>query len=208
MDIETGKLIQNEYKRIKSFIKDNKTMIKVFLLASLVFFLAFMFETTRNNLDHVVHKNSGFTINEEPYHPISLSETIVFHRSHGNYKKVINYNSIVNQKLQLANFNKIHEKVASELKKNEWECIHLRYYDIEYDIVTFANFTLIEPTIVKTNGRWTHIEEIDLNGDKSFQKRPVGLTIKALSHTNMSMIELELENDMAICFSHYYNLSI
>lgn len=213
MDMESGNIeLFERYRKLKARFQHHQKRIFFVLSLFLVVTIAWNVQKGIEELEQAAEKNTGFTLTEEPHEYIDIDITKLQERSPNiKYKKFIPKTSSLNRKIQVMNIEKLYAKIKPLLDQEQWICIHLRNFGVDYDITMFrdgVNKTIIDPVIEQVSETYELIPEIGIDGMKKYAKRPTELRIRHVDKNMTYDNEILLSGNDAICFSHYQGITI
>lgn len=202
-DLEYGKVtLSKQMQKFADYYRKNEKRIKYFGIGFIVLTLALIVKLGINNVDSVVEAATAITLDEAAYQPFKWSKTININVDSKSVKKFPIKESHVNWKMQSLNIIQAREHVMEYLKKGDYICIHMRHFNVPYDIIVFQNITMVNPIVEKESDDYYYIKEMALDGTSSRQKRPVSLDIVYYDE-GLNRQYVTLYNNQAACFAHY-----
>lgn len=203
VDLEYGKItLSKQMQRIADYYRKNERKIKYFSAGFIFLTIAIIIKLGINNVDSVVEAATAITLDEAAYQPFKWSDTIKVNVDSKSVKKFPIKESHVNWKMQALNIMQAREHVLEYLRKGDYICIHMRHFDVPYDIIVFQNITMVNPVVEKESDTYYYVKEMSLDGTTSRQKRPTSLDIVYYDE-GLNRKYVTLYNDQAACFAHY-----
>lgn len=208
MDIEYGKSVLSEYRKLyKKYSK------KIWFLA--VFFtvvtLAIIVEKSFRSIEKSVENNSGVSFTEDPPEPLNFDETSmipILPEKNVVYRDFVLKTSPLNKMLQKHSLNMLHNKTMNILIKNQWDCVHLRHFGLNYDILVFKskNITVVNPEIIHISDEMQVKHELGLDNTRRVVKRPISISLNFIDKDLETQKNLTLSGNDAACLSYYKNI--
>lgn len=203
VDLEYGHIkLSEKMKRLVSYYRKNERKIKYFGVGFIVMTLALIVKMGFNNVDTVIETATAITLDEPAYEPFKWSESIIIDVDSKGVKKFPIRESHVNWKMQSLNIIHAREHVMEYLKKGGYVCIHMRHFDVPYDIIVFQNLTMVNPLVEGESETYHYVKEESLDGTTMRKKRPLSLdTVYYDEALNRQFTTLY--GNQASCFAHY-----
>jgi hypothetical protein len=203
VDLEYGQVtLSKQMKRLVDYYRKNERKIKYFAIGFVVLTVALIIKLGFNNVDTVIETATAITLDESAYQPFKWSENIIVSVDAKGVKKFPIKESHVNWKMQSLNIIQAREHVMEYLKKGGYLCIHMRHFNVPYDIIVFQNVTMVNPLVEKESDTYRYVKEESLDGTTSRQKRPETLDIVYYDE-GLNRQFITLYGNQASCFAHY-----
>lgn len=206
MDIEYGADIINKYRDI--YTKYNKK-IKFIAVAFVVATIAIVLRKSFTSIDQSIENDTVMSIDETPPELITLSKKFFENARESNtkYRRFVRKKNTINQLIQRRNIANVRQEIDAILNAEDWHCVHLRHYDVPFDIVMFKNnLTMIDPNIVMISEEFQTKQEVGVDNIRRFVKRPVMITVDYVDEKLYSVHNRTLTGNDAICFSYYKDI--
>jgi hypothetical protein len=204
-DLEFGPIkISEKMRKFITYFHSNKKSIRRFLVAFLILTLAIIIKLGYKNVDNVAASSTAFTFDEPTYVPFTVRSTPlpVTDESRGAVKRFPLKESHVNIKAQSHNIKHASSVVREYLDSVMYECMPLRYFGVDYDIVFFTNVTLINPEVLQESDRYEFVQELDAAGEVKRMKRPQWIKVAYLDEELQRKVAT-LWGSQSYCFAHY-----
>lgn len=203
VDLEYGKItLSKQMQKVADYYRKNEKKIKYFSIGFIILTFALIVKLGINNVDTVVEAATAITLDEESYTPFKWSENIITSVDSKAIKKFPIKGSHVNWKMQSLNILQAKEHVMEYLKKGDYICIHMRHFNVPYDIIVFQNITMVNPEVENESDNYYHVKEMALDGKVARKKRPEWINV--LYHDEgLNLKHATLYNNQAACFLHY-----
>lgn len=208
VDIEYGRHITKQYAKFKSIVEDKRSR-KLFA-ALVVVTMAILIQYSYQSIDTSIMNKQGFSLVEEaPEDFVVDTDKLFFSRKHDKYRKLHIKNNAVNQKIQTSMLNRAKEQIQQKLAEKDWTCIHIRYFDIDYDIIVFRDNNigmLIEPNILGVSSTFKLINELDIEDNLHYINRPTHVNVEYKTPELLTRV-VKLDDQDAYCYAHYYQIT-
>lgn len=203
IDLEYGHIkLSEKMKRLVKYYRNNEKKIKYFSVGFVILTIALIVKMGFNNVDTVIETATAITLDEPVYNPFRWSETIKINVDSKSVKQFPIKESHVNLKMQSLNIIQAREHVLEYLKKGGYICIHMRHFDVPYDIIVFQNVTMVNPVVESESETYRYVKEEALDGTTLRKKRPESLSIK-YHDEGLNVQYITLYGNQATCFAHY-----
>lgn len=203
VDLEYGTVVlSKQMKQLVHYYRGNRRKIKYFAVGFVVLTVALIIKLGLNNVDTVIETATAITLDEESYQPFRWSDEIMLEVDSTGVKKFPIKGSHVNWKMQSLNIIKAREHVLQYLESGGYVCIHMRHFDVPFDIIVFQNVTMVNPVVEKESDVYHYVKEESLTGVTTRVKRPQTIDI-AYYDEGLTQKHVTLRGDQAYCFAHY-----
>lgn len=153
------------------------------------------------SFDHFESARAALSLEESAYHPFQLGKLQL---------TVVNKTSIkfplkrshINREMQRLHLQEIHHRVAIYLNETSQLCMHLRHYEVPYDILFFHNETIINPYVEDESESTIRVKETSLDGTSKRQNRPLWIKLSYYNAT-LQYNTVTFNNDASFCIAHY-----
>lgn len=204
MDLEYGGgFLVEKYKRVFNFYKKHKRRLRQGSIIFAIITVAIIVKLGFRNMDHVVETASAITMDEETYQPFKLD--ITKFSPEGPALEVAQLtikDSVVNRRMQAMNIADVSTRVSDWLDKTGNLCVHLKHFQVPYDILVFPNETIINPQIISEGKTRKNINEVDLGGDTVWKQRATSIYLKYFDK-DLTQKHDTLWFNSAYCLAHY-----
>lgn len=198
-DLEVGSVfVSKKVKKVVDFYRKNEGRVKHGLYASFFLTIALIIKLAFHNFDTVIEHAPVITFDEDTYTPFKMTKEIIPKVESKSSIQFPIKESQVNWKIQTLNLLQ-SRKHALEYG---YLCVHLRHFNVPYDILIFDNITMVNPVVVSESEETKNIKEMSLDGTSKRVKRPVWIKVK-YHDESLSKVENTLWYDYAACFAHY-----
>lgn len=203
-DLEFGKVtISKKVKWLVDMYRKNENNMRYIIISFVVVTLALIVKFAFYNFDTVVQTTGVITLDEDVYKPFKMTPEII--PDVGDKKASIQFpikDSTVNWKIQTINIVQARAQAVSYLEKAGYTCIHLRHFGVPYDIIVFANVTMVNPLVLAESEEQVVRKEVTLDGKTLRKKRPTWIKV-SYRDESLTQQEVTLWGWQATCFAHY-----
>lgn len=202
-DLEFGvvKLSAKMQRLVKTYRK-HKEKIHQLGVAFLALTIALVIKAGYHNIDKVVESATAITLDEPSYVPFKLSDTVFTTVKTRSSIKFPIKESHVNTKMQSLNLIQARDRAREYLDEGSYTCIHLRHFDVPYDIIVFDNVTMVNPQVTRESDDFVYVKETSLDGESQRVQRPTFLDITYVDEGLVTR-KTTLVGNQAVCFAHY-----
>jgi hypothetical protein len=203
-DLEFGAVnVSDKVRRLVRFYRANDRKIRFIAMSSAVVTLALIVKFAFYNFDTVVATAGVITLDESVYTPFTMSRDFMVSPSdtRGSIRFPI-ADSAVNLKMQAINLVQGRNHAMEYLDKVGFTCIHLRHFDVRYDILVFKNVTMVNPTVLAESEERVVVKERALTGDIGRKKRPVWIRVSYYD-VSLSPQTTTLWRAHSSCYAYY-----
>ena len=200
LEYGTGFLVK-KYKKVFDFYRQNSRRLKRGAVVFIVVAAAIVVKLGFRNIDKVVSTATAITMDEESYKPFTVDIT-KFTMEVGTPEQYPIRDSLVNRKMQSINIAHVASTVEDWLKTTGNLCVHLKYFQVPWDILVFPNITIINPQIISEGSTRRNIQEVDLGGETRWKQRATSVYLKYFDRELTQRHDTLWEN-YAYCLAHY-----
>ena len=202
-DLEYGTVkLSDKVKWLVKLYNKNKHRLRHIIVAFVVVSIALVVKFAFYNIDEVVATTGALTLDEDVYKPFKLSQEMIPDVGEKTSIQFPIKTSNINWKMQVLNIAQSSAHALKYIESVGFVCIHLRHFNVPYDIIVFQNNTMVNPVVMAESDEKIMRQEETLAGKKSRKRRPVWIKVK---YFDKSLVEqtTTLWNNQATCFAHY-----
>lgn len=198
-----GAFLVKKYQKVFDFYKKNRVRIRRGAIVFGVVATAIIIKLGFRNMDTVVETATAITMDEETYQPFKLDLTkFTPGVPEIDVGQLPLKDSVVNRRMQAMNVADVSATVGEWLNKTGNLCVHLKHFQVPWDIIVFPNTTIINPQIISEGKTRKNIKEENLEGDTTWKQRATSIYLKYFDK------ELNQKHDTvwfnyAYCLAHY-----
>lgn len=201
LEYGTGFLVK-KYKHVFDFYKANSRRLKRGAIVFGVVSAAIIIKLGFLNIDTVVSTATAITMDEESYRPFAL-DIAKFTTGEGPPPQQYPIkDSVVNRKMQSMNIAHVATTVEEWLESSENLCVHLKHFQVPWDIMVFPNMTIINPQIISEGTTRKNIQEVGLGGESQWKQRATSVYLKYFDR-ELNQRHDTLWGNYAYCLAHY-----
>lgn len=197
-----GEFLVKKYKRVFDFYRKNSQRLKRGAVVFAIVSAAIVVKLGFRNMDTVVSTATAITMDEESYSPFQLDVTKFKVDVTAEPQQFQIKDSVVNRRMQSINMADASTTVVEWLDSTGNVCVHLKHFQVPWDIIVFPNVTVINPQIISEGPTRKNIQEVDLGGESKWKKRANSIYLKYYDKEMVQRHET-LWGNYAYCLAHY-----